>query len=172
MPRPLTSAIPTPLEFYLPPSPADAPESVLLLRVSARPRDFVRRLQDAARALDARLQPTVEIVADTYDREVQNASRALAVIATLGAVAILLSVIGLAGLAGYTVAQRTREIGLRIALGARASARRPGHSRADGPSHRHRFRLRRARRRGCGQSPPQRNPDDVRARCARIRCRT
>jgi ABC-type antimicrobial peptide transport system permease subunit len=36
-------------------------------------------------------------------------------------VSILLSVIGLAGLAGYTVAQRTRDIGLRIALGARAN---------------------------------------------------
>jgi putative ABC transport system permease protein len=61
----------------------------------------------------------VQVVADAYDRELATASGALAAIAMLGTVSILLSVIGLAGLAGYTVAQRTREIGLRIALGAR-----------------------------------------------------
>ncbi len=112
---------PEPMEFYLPPSPSDAPDAVLLVRVSGSPRDVVRRLQETARDLDARLQPDVQVVTDTYDRQVEKLSAAVAVIAILGTVAILLSVIGLAGLAGYTVAERTREIGLRIALGARAS---------------------------------------------------
>jgi putative ABC transport system permease protein len=53
------------LEFYLPPSRSDAPDSVLLVRVSGSPRDFVRRLQDTARGLDERLQPTVQVVTVT-----------------------------------------------------------------------------------------------------------
>ena len=62
-----------------------------------------------------------EFDAAAWDREFERMSRALAVITMLGSVAVLLSSIGLAGLAGYTVAQRTREIGLRMALGAQQS---------------------------------------------------
>src|SRR5256885_12201441 len=50
-------------------------------------------------SLDGRLQPILQVVTDTYDREVDNVSRALIVITILSAVAILLSAIGLAGLA-------------------------------------------------------------------------
>jgi len=97
-----------------------SPDSAQWVSMAVRTSDPVAMaapIRDALRALSAEVRPNVLVVKDRFAREFERPRRYAALGGAVAVLALGLSVVGLFGVTSFSVRARTREIGIRMALG-------------------------------------------------------
>jgi predicted permease len=107
--------------IYLPLSQHPSTWLTLVVRTRGDPTALIPAVREVVHRLDPDLAPFGVMTMDRHLENALNVATSSAVFAGgFGLIALLLAVVGIYGLVSYAVARRTREVGIRIALGADA----------------------------------------------------
>jgi predicted permease len=106
------------LEEYWPVANEQMSGMVVIARTGGALQNLSAAARSISESLDPKLTPEIRSIQSMYSDSVAQITRIAAAVTLVGLVAIALAAVGVVGLVSFAVRQRTKEIAIRLALGA------------------------------------------------------